>query len=77
MEWLCGQRLTKIVSFVSSARDFLVEYLATQSGGATVNNIFEVSVCGPPCWIDPIDDNDAKQIFCNLELFIQLINKNY
>ena len=25
MEWLCGQRLTKNVSFVSSARDFYEE----------------------------------------------------
>ena len=27
MEWLCGQRLTKNVSFVSSARDFFIPCL--------------------------------------------------
>jgi len=28
LEWLCGQRLTKDVSFVSSARDFSFQIIA-------------------------------------------------
>ena len=43
--------------------------------GTLYENVPGRGVCGPPCWIDPIDDNDAKQIFCNLELFIQLIKE--
>ena len=56
MEWLCGQRLTKKVSFVSSARDFFIMLL--------IISVFSVDVpLLPVC-------SSQLIVYCEVKVFV-------